>query len=457
MKKLISLMLAVVMVVGLVACGNQGTTAAETTKAAAETGKISGKLEVAAFSNGDLNDQYWQAAKEEFNKLYPDVEVTLILSANIEESMRPRFVADNPPDVYYMGGQANADIAPLTAEGKLLDLSEWYNSVEAIGYDGLLKDNMATAMLNRYNGGIYGMGTTYGVWACLYNKKMLEEHGWKLPNNWQEFEALAAEIKATTDIYPIIHQGQYPDYMGYGLMQGGIATDGGKDLLVKMGNLDVSAFDDPAVVSAYKKYEEIRENDWAPEYCLSMSHTESQLMWLQGKALFLPCGNWLAGEMADSLPEGFEIGLFPTFWHDKDETPAMIGSGAYTVIPAAAKNPEAAKAFMQVLFSKTMIRKAAELGRGIPTMKDDLDGQKLDDESQQVLDLANAGKVNVIFEIGGAGNFEPYGEMRTAIKNAIAAILSGEKDAKTALEEIKTEIERIKNDESITKVTISVS
>ena len=472
MKKLMCLLLALVMVFGLVACGNKEEAAPEaapetTSEAApeatpeaapeAEAGTISGTLEVAAFSNGDLNDQYWEAAKEEFNKLYPDCEVTLILSANIEESMRPRFVADNPPDVYFMGGQANADIAPLTAEGKLMDLTEWYETAEAIGYDGLLKDNMATEMLNRYEGGIYGIGTTYGVWACLYNKNMLEEHGWSLPSNWQEFEALAAEIKATTDIYPIIHQGMYPDYVGYGLMQGGIATDGGKELLVEMGNLDPAAYDDPAVVSAYKKLEQIRENEWAPEFCLSMSHTEAQLMWLQGQALFLPCGNWLAGEMADSLPEGFEIGLFPSFWHDSDETPVMVGNGAYTVIPADSQNPEAAKAFLQVLLSQTMIRKAAELGRGIPVMKDDLGGMKLDDESQQVLDLANAGAVNIIFEVGGAGNFEPYGELRTAVKNAIASILSGEKDHAAALQDIKAEVERIREDDSITKVTISVS
>ena len=104
-----------------------------------------------------------------------------------------------------------------------------------------------------------------------------------------------------------------------------------------------------------------------------------------------------------------------------------------------------------------MIRKAAELGRGIPVMKDDLDGMKLDAESQQALDLANAGEVNVIFEIGGAGNFEPYGEMRTAIKNGIASILSGEKDSAAALEDIKAEVDRIREDDSIAKVTISVS
>lgn len=473
MKKLLCLLLALLMTVSLVACAGtekapeavQPSTDAEAEiPAASEDGEaestepaITGKLEVAAFSNGELQDAFWQAAKEEFEAMYPDCEVELILSANIEESMRPRFVGDNPPDVYYMGGQANADLPALAAEGSLMDLSEWYENAQAIGYEGSLKDNMAVEMFSRSGDAIYGVGVTYGVWACLYNKNMLEEHGWELPTNWQEFEELAAEIKETTNIYPLIHQGMYPDYMGYGLMQGGIATDGGKELLVRMGNLDTTAYDDPAVVSAYQKLEEIRENEWAPEYCLSMSHTETQMLWLQGQALFLPCGNWLAGEMADSLPEDFEIGLLPSFWHDSDETPIVIGNGSFTAVPAKCKNPEAAKAFLEVLFSKNMVRKAVECSFGIPVMKDELEGLELGDENQQVLDLANAGAANIIFEIGAVGNFEPYGEMRTAVKNAIAAVLSGEQDHTAALESIKAEVERIREDDSIAKVTISVS
>lgn len=482
MKRIVCLLLALVMCLSLFAgcAAKSNDTPADTTppadntpsaeapaaaddaddnadNAADQTATISGELEIAAFSNGEAQDKFWNTAVEEFNKLYPDCKVNLITSANIEESMRPRFVSDNAPDIYFMGGQANADVTPLTAEGKFMDLTDWYNSVEAIGYDGLLKDNMATEMFNRQNGGIYGMGFYYGVWACLYNKNMLEEHGWTLPNNWAEFEALAKEIKDTTDIYPIIHQGQYPDYIGYGLMQSGIATDGGKELLCEEGNLNVDAFDNPAVVSAYEKLAEVRANDWSPEFCLSMSHTEAQMMWLQGKALFLPCGNWLAGEMADSLPEDFEIGLCPTFWHDSDNTPNMVANTAFVAVSADTKNPDAALAFMQVLFSKNVTRAVAECGMGIPCMRDELEGIDLGQENTQVLELANSGAAEIICEIGGSGNFEPYAELRTAVKNTIASILSGEKDTTTALTDLKAEVARIRDDSSIAKVTITVS
>ena len=94
---------------------------------------------------------------------------------------------------------------------------------------------------------------------------------------------------------------------------------------------------------------------------------------------------------------------------------------------------------------------------GIPCMRDELEGIDLGQENTQVLELANSGAAEIICEIGGAGNFEPYAELRTAVKNTIASILSGEKDTTTALTDLKAEVARIRDDSSIEKVTITVS
>ncbi len=416
--------------------------------------KLSGELEIAAFSNGDSMDAFWNKAVEEFKALYPEVKVTLTANPKIEESVRPRFVAGTPPDVYYMGGQANADEAALTAENKFMDLTEFYNTAEAIGYDGLLKDNMAAEVFNTADGKIYGMAFHYGVWGYYYNAAMAREHGWEPPANWADFLELAPKIKEA-GIYPIIHQGKYPDYMGYGLMQPGIATDGGKETLVKMGNLDTDTYKSDAVVNAYKKYETIRENDWAPASALSLTHTEAQMEWLQGKAFIIPCGTWLEAEMANDIPDGFEMGFAPSFWFDSGNTPTYVASGARVSVSATTKNPEAAKAFLQVLFSKNVTAAVVENKMGIPCTKDTLEGMELAPSSAAVLKQAAEGKAVVINEVGGSGNFEPYAEQRTVINNNIAAILGGQKTAVEALNDIAAEISRIRDDANIAKVTIS--
>ena len=43
-----------------------------------------------------------------------------------------------------------------------------------------------------------------------------------------------------------------------------------------------------------------------------LTHTESQTAWLQGKAAFIPCGNWLENEMKGLIPDTFNMVFQPT-------------------------------------------------------------------------------------------------------------------------------------------------
>lgn len=467
MKKIkvwITLVLLITLISG---CGSAPASSSSSTEEASspeptseavtpETKTIGGELEVAAFSNGDLYDDFFETAVKEFNALYPDCKVTLVTSANIEEQMRPRFVSGNAPDIYFMGGNANMDEAAFTAQGMLMDLTEWFETAEAIGYDGLIKDNMGAKVFNKTDKGIFGMALGYGGWGYLYNVNMAKEYGWEPPKNWAEFEALAKTIKETTDIYPIIHQGTAPDYFGFGLVQGGIATDGGKEALLAIGNLEENAYDQPAVKSTWDKLQEIYENDWSPQYCMSLSPVEAQMEWLQGKAFILPCGNWIEGEMAENWPEGFKAGfMYSCMYDDASAMPQIIGYGARVSVSANTKNPDAALAFMQVLFSKNMTRKVAEDFGTVPCMRDSLDGFEFPNSTKELMDIMNRGEAEMIVEIGGQGNFQPYAELSDADKQNVAAVLSGEKTADQARKDMNGVLAEIAGNSSIEKISIS--
>lgn len=467
-KNLLSMFLVIILVAStLSGCGaspqttgtspvasNAGTTTASSPDSKGDASAVSGKLEVAVFSNGDIMDRFWNTAVEEFKAAYPNVDVTLIANPKIEEQIRPRIVAGNVPDLYYMGGTSNMDEAALTADGKFMKLNEFLDTAPAIGYDGLVKDNLQVKLFNKNGDDVYGVSFAYGVQGYYYNVGMAEKYGWNPPKNWEEFLELAPKIKEK-GIYPIIHQGKYPDYLGYSLMQTGIATLAGKELLVRMGNLDVEAYKSEVVLSAYKKYEVLRDNDWTPKSALSLTHTEAQMEWLQDKAFLIPCGNWLESEMAADIPDNFKLSFKPTFWFEGNKTPVYNASSARISVFKDAKNPEAAKGFLRVLYSKNMTKAVVECGMGIPVVKDTLDGLKLSVANQCILSQASSGEALLINEVGGSGNFEPYGEQRTVINNNIAAILGGQKNAEQALEDIIKEIERIKNDATINKVPIS--
>ena len=61
------------------------------------------------------------------------------------------------------------------------------------------------------NGAIYLLPSTYNCYGITYNKTLLREHGWELPNSFAELEELAAKAKeAGVDL--CLSQIQYPGY-----------------------------------------------------------------------------------------------------------------------------------------------------------------------------------------------------------------------------------------------------
>ena len=50
------------------------------------------------------------------------------------------------------------------------------------------------------NGAIYLLPSVYNCYGITYNKTLLREHGWELPNSFAELEVLAAKAKEAGSI-----------------------------------------------------------------------------------------------------------------------------------------------------------------------------------------------------------------------------------------------------------------
>lgn len=116
---------------------------------------------------------------------YPEINLEVIpySGANMTGYMRAQLASGEMPDiytttVYFPGWEELSD--------RLIDLS---------GYD--FTGNYAEARLRDVsdNGAIYLLPNTYGCFGIVYNKKLLEEHGWTLPSTFEELEELASEVK----------------------------------------------------------------------------------------------------------------------------------------------------------------------------------------------------------------------------------------------------------------------
>ena len=76
---------------------------------------------------------------------------------------------------------------------------------------------------------------------------------------------------------------------------------------------------------------------------------------IDGKALFMPNGNWVIGEMAASTPDDFEWGMMPAPKWEGDETQAVYTFTEQMWIPADAPNMDLAKEFIKFMYSDTVV------------------------------------------------------------------------------------------------------
>ena len=142
-----------------------------------------------------------EAFIEQVHSVYPEVNIEIVPYSgdNTTTCLQNMFAAGDLPDVctltYY---DPQIDLV----SNKLLDLS---------GYD--FTDNYVESRLQDVfdNGAIYLLPSTYNCFGITYNKTLLREHGWELPNSFTELEELAAKAKeAGVDL--CLPQIQYPGY-----------------------------------------------------------------------------------------------------------------------------------------------------------------------------------------------------------------------------------------------------
>lgn len=142
-----------------------------------------------------------EAFIEQVHSVYPEVNIEVVPYSgdNTTTCLQNMFAAGDLPDVctltYY---DPQIDLV----SDKLLDLS---------GYD--FTDNYVEPRLQDVfdNGAIYLLPSVYNCYGITYNKTLLREHGWELPNSFAELEVLAAKAKeAGVDL--CLPQIQYPGY-----------------------------------------------------------------------------------------------------------------------------------------------------------------------------------------------------------------------------------------------------
>ncbi|WP_028608883.1 ABC transporter substrate-binding protein [Paenibacillus harenae] len=334
-----------------------------------ETAKLTGDFEIQYFVGG-YGDKWWKKVIADFQTANPELNIKESAGPKINDQNRPRWIGGNPPDFVYIDGPVLND-RQMVEDGQLEDLTDWLKDAKNI--DGELITEILAQPAQQFDGKVYNIPLVLNSWGVFWNKALFQDKGWAEPTDFPSFLAVSDKIKAD-GITPFIHTGKYPYYINGSILFPAIVTANNNDftILQDMAANKVEAFESPAVLAALNKIVALRDKGFIDKASIQINHTDSQMLFLQNKDAFIPNGLWLPNEMAKDVPEGFDFGFIPSVTQEAGGKVVANTSTATVAIAKNGKNKEAAKAFLQFIFSKEQASQWAELSGAPSNIKGDI-------------------------------------------------------------------------------------
>ncbi|MGG0720191.1 ABC transporter substrate-binding protein [Robertmurraya massiliosenegalensis] len=365
------LLITALLLFALAACSND-TTSEEPEADEPETANeddttgISGELEIQYFVGG-YGDTWWKTVIEDFKDAYPDVEIIEHSGPNINEEMNTRWISNDPPDVVYIDGNGSNQ-TQMIKDGQLMDISEWAKGITMKDGTSLL-DSFISPPDELDGGKIYSLPLVFDTWGVWYDSAWFGDQGWVAPTDFESWLESMKQIKADAGIAPFNTTGQYAQYFQRGVLYPAFAAAGGEELLNDLSNGVIEAWEGEEVLEVMKKVQAIVDEDLVDSGFAAYSHTQAQMNFLLHKNAYIPVGFWLPNEMKNDTPEGLEYGFVPTPMNDSGEPMALIPDIRPVAIAQEAGNPEAAKAFLEFIFTEEYAQKFAESTGAIMNLK----------------------------------------------------------------------------------------
>lgn len=344
MRKLLSLLLALTMALGMTACA----TAEETT------------LKVAAIETAYGADM-WTEICAAFTE-QTGIKVDLVTDKNLEDVISATMKAGDYPDVVHLATGRPAGLTEtMIKENLLTDLTPVLD-MTVPGEETLVKDKIAggfteSSLTNPYSDGkSYLMPMFYSPCGLFYDAGLLAAKGWEVPTTWDEMWELGDKAAAEGIALFAYPTAGYFDAFFYALLY----EVGGADFFTKATSYAEGIWDTEEAKTAFDivaKLATYTEKS-VPSNANNDNYLKNQQLILDDKAIFMPNGNWVIGEMADApRAEGFQWGF--------TALPAVTDGGdrySYTWFeqiwsPAEAAHPTEAQQFIAFMYSD----KAAEI------------------------------------------------------------------------------------------------
>ena len=323
--------------------------------------KDSGKTEIEILQYKPEAATYFDKVEDEFNATHDDIHLTISSPNDASTIMRTRFVREDYPDIIGIGGDINysyyvdADIlADVSDYPGLSDIKQSYVDIlEALEITP--KD------------GTYGVPYVANAAGILYNKDMFEEHGWQIPESWDELIDLCQEIQS---------EGILPFYFGFRdtwtclAPCNSLAVDLAPADTCKQVNAGETTFSDEYRETAEKCMELV---SYGPDDPFAYGYNDACTAFANGESAMYPIGSYAVPQILSVNPD-MNIDSFVTPGND-DASKNTLNSGVDLMfaVTAACENKDAAYEVLDFLLEDENIQAYIDDQNAVPCKEGDFD------------------------------------------------------------------------------------
>lgn len=459
LKKVVSVVMAAAMAASLAACGSSGGSGETTTSAAPAGTEAAGSEAPAETEGGSAAGQTVKVAVVETAygaKMWQDVvaafeaetgaKVELTIDKKLEDIITPDMKAGNFPDVIMRAvGSEQALTETFVKDNNVVEMTDVLE-MTVPGEDVKVKDKILpgftdNSITNPYSDGkTYLMPMFYGPCGLFYDANLLESKGWTVPETWDEMWELGDKAKAEGIALFTYPTTGYFDAFFYALLHETMGNDQFQEAL----RYGEGIWDTPEaqqvfdIVTKLASYTE----STTPANANDNDFQKNQQLVLDDKAIFMPNGNWVIGEMAEApRAEGFQWGF--------TALPAVTEGGeraSYTFfeqiwMPKGAENQELGKQFIAYMYSDAAAEIFAKEGGAVQPIEGMSD--KLDGDAKLYYSIYDTGAVAVMDAFATTEPVEGI-TVRSTFFDPVNSLVTGDKTEEDWVSQIKKDSDTLR-------------
>lgn len=277
----------------------------------------------------------FEEIQKKFNESHDNIHLTINSPNEAMTILKTRFIKEDYPDIVAIGGDVN--YSNFLDADLFMDVSD-FEGVKNIKQSYL---DMEKELEFTPHEGIYGLPYAANAAGILYNEDMFVEHGWEIPETWDEFITLCDTIE---------EEGIVPIYLGFKDTWTCLAP--WNALAVGLTDSDVYNQVNKGNTTFEKEYKEVAEKmkmllNYAEPNPYAYSYNDACTAFARGEAAMYTIGSYAVPQIKSVNPD-MNINSF-TFPANESKEDNVLNSGIDLNFAVMKESSEKKEAIYEVL------------------------------------------------------------------------------------------------------------